>query len=68
LVLTSAPLWILGAELVPYLERLPGPPYELKDAYQRAIDDGLDVAGIEIGPTRDLTAPEDLVVENFSYL
>jgi NDP-sugar pyrophosphorylase family protein len=68
LVLTSAPLWILGPELAPYLESLAGPPYELKDAYQRAIDEGLRVAGIEIGPTRDLTAPEDLVVENFSYL
>jgi NDP-sugar pyrophosphorylase family protein len=68
LVLTSAPLWILGPELVPYLDNLPGPPYELKDAYQRAIDEGLRVAGIEVGPTRDLTAPEDLVVENFSYL
>jgi len=68
LPLTSAPLWALGAELVPYLEGLPGPPWELADAYQRAIDDGREIAAIEIGKTRDLTDPLDLVEENFSYL
>ena len=52
----------------PYLERLPGPPWELADAYQRAIDDGLEIAAIEIGKTRDLTDPLDLVEENFPYL
>ena len=66
--LTSAPLWGLGAELVPYLAGVPGPPFELKDAYQRAIDDGARVIGVEIGKTRDLTDPLDLVEENFPYL
>jgi NDP-sugar pyrophosphorylase family protein len=66
--LTSAPLWGLGEELVPYLSDLPGPPFELKDAYQRAIDDGLRVTGVEIGKTRDLTDPLDLIEENFRYL
>jgi NDP-sugar pyrophosphorylase family protein len=66
--LTSAPLWGLGRELVPYLSDLPGPPFELKDAYQRAIDEGLRVTGVEIGKTRDLTDPLDLVEENFTYL
>jgi NDP-sugar pyrophosphorylase family protein len=65
---TSAPLWVLGEELAPYLEGLPGPPYELKDAYQPAIDAGLTIVGLEIGKTRDLTDPLDLVEENFPYL
>ena len=65
---TSAPLWALGREIVPYLDGLPGPPWELKDAYQRAIDDGLAIASIEVGKTRDLTDPLDLVEENFPYV
>jgi NDP-sugar pyrophosphorylase family protein len=68
LPLTSAPLWALGPDLLPYLEGLPGPPFELADAYQRAIDDGCAIAAIEIGKTRDLTDPLDLVEENFAYL
>lgn len=68
LPLTSAPLWALGPELVPYLSDLPGPPWELKDTYQRAIDDGLAIAAVEMGKTRDLTDPLDLVEENFPYL
>lgn len=68
LELTSAPLWVLGAPLVPYLDSLAGPPFELKDAYQRAIEAGERIAGIEIGSTRDLTRPDDLVRENFPYL
>ena len=68
LPLTSAPLWALGPDLVAYLADLPGPPWELKDAYQRAIDDGLAIESIEMGKTRDLTDPLDLVEENFPYL
>ena len=64
----AAPLWILGAELPQYLDGLSGPPYELSDAIQRAIDAGHYIAGVEIGPTRDLTHPVDLVKENFPYL
>jgi len=66
--LGSAPLWLLGPELVPLLEGLPGPPYELADAFARAVSGGHAVAGIEIGKTRDLTHPVDLVLENFPYL
>jgi NDP-sugar pyrophosphorylase family protein len=66
--LASAPLWGLGPELVPYLDGLRGPPYELREAFARAIADGLAVAGVEIGKTRDLTYPVDLVRENFTYL
>jgi NDP-sugar pyrophosphorylase family protein len=66
--LTSAPLWVLGPELTPLLDGLPGPPFELARAMQQAIDGGLAVAGVVIGPTRDLTSPLDLVRENFAYL
>ena len=68
LPLTAAPLWGFGPELERFLAGLPGPPFELKDAYQRAIDDGLEVAAVELGATRDLTFPLDLVQENFPYL
>ena len=66
--LSSAPLWALGPALGSFLEDLPGPPYELATAFQRGIDAGLEVLGLEIGPTRDLTSPADLVRHNFPYL
>jgi glucose-1-phosphate thymidylyltransferase len=66
--LSSAPLWALAPPLVPFLEALPGPPFELAQAFQRAIDAGQEVLGVEIGKTRDLTHPVDLVKENFPYL
>lgn len=59
-------LWGLTPEID--LDELPGPPFELVEAFQRAIDAGMPVAGIEIGPTRQLTEPADLVRENFPYL
>jgi NDP-sugar pyrophosphorylase family protein len=64
----AAPLWAMRAELVRYLEGLPGPPFELADAFQRAIDAGATITPLEVGPTRDLTFPLDLVQENFPYL
>jgi len=66
--LSGAPLWLLGPELPPFLEGLPVPPYELSGALQRAIDSGLAIGGIEIGRTRDLTHPADVIVQNFTYL
>jgi len=66
--LTPAPLWGLGEALAAQLADLPGPPYELGNAYQRAIDAGAEVRAILIGGTRDVTAVADLVVENFPYL
>ena len=65
--LSSAPLWAIGPQVARELPRLPGPPFELAVAYQRAIDSGVAVAPVEIGRTRDLTRPEDLVQENFGY-
>jgi NDP-sugar pyrophosphorylase family protein len=67
-LLTSAPLWAFGPEFLPWLDGLPGPPFELATALQRAIDAGLHIAGAVIGPTRDLTYPVDVVRENFRYL
>jgi GTP:adenosylcobinamide-phosphate guanylyltransferase len=66
--LTSVPVWGVGAALVPFLDDLPGPPYELALAVARALDAGLDVRGVVVPDTRDLTAPADLVRENFPYL
>jgi NDP-sugar pyrophosphorylase family protein len=63
-----ASLWGLGPDLTTYLAGLGGPPFELAEAYQRAIDDGLRISAFEVGPTRDLTDPLDLVKENFLYL
>ena len=65
----AAPLWALDEPIAPILERLPGDaPYELSTVYQQAIDEGHRVAAIEIGTTRDLTHPQDVVAENFPYL
>jgi len=66
-VWTAAPLWGLGGAVAERL-RLDREPYELENAYQAAIDAGETVAAIEIGKTRDLTDPLDLVEENFPYL
>jgi NDP-sugar pyrophosphorylase family protein len=66
--LGGAPLWAFGPELVPLLDGLSGPPFELADAVERAVGEGLEIAGIEIGKTRDLTHPVDLMQENFPYL
>ena len=66
--LTSVPLWGVGEELVPFLEDLPGPPFELADAFGRALDTGVEVRGIVVPGTRDLTYPVDLIRENFPYL
>jgi dTDP-glucose pyrophosphorylase len=65
---SSAPLWALGPALVPYLDGLSGPPYELADALKAALAAGRRIAGVEIGKTRDLTRPVDVIRENFPYL
>ncbi len=64
----AAPLWVLTSEVAEQLTGLYGPPFELATAFQRAIDTGATVVGVEIGPTRDLTEPADLVRHNFLYL
>jgi NDP-sugar pyrophosphorylase family protein len=65
----SAPLWRLGENFDPLrLDGLAGPPYELAEAFQQLIDAGEQVYAVEIGPTRDLTHPQDLIEQNFVYL
>jgi CTP:molybdopterin cytidylyltransferase MocA len=64
--LTPAALWGLTDEID--LDDLPGPPFELAAAFQRAVDAGKPIAGVEVGRTRHLTNPVDLVRENFPYL
>jgi glucose-1-phosphate thymidylyltransferase len=70
--LTAAPLLAIGEPVAARLEEVCAPPfrppYEITDAFQRAIDAGERVLAVEIEPTRDLTDPLDLVEENFPYL
>ena len=67
--LASAPLWRLGETFDPaLLDGLGGPPFELSGAFQRLVEAGDTVHGIEIGPTRDLTHPLDCLEQNFPYL
>lgn len=65
---TAAPLWILGAELVAALRDVPGPPYEIAHAVEGAMAAGKRIMALEVGPTRDLTRPADVVTHNFPYL
>jgi CTP:molybdopterin cytidylyltransferase MocA len=63
------PLWLVGARVHRFLDPLPGKaPYELLDVFRNATDAGAEVSAIQIGRTRDLTDPADLVRENFPYL
>jgi CTP:molybdopterin cytidylyltransferase MocA len=63
------PLWLLGARVARYLDPLPGaPPYELAHVFRDAVEAGARVSAIQVGRTRDLTSPVDLVRENFPYL
>jgi hypothetical protein len=69
---TAAPLLAIGQPVAARLPEVCAPPfrapYELTDAFQRAIDSGERIQAVEIDPTRDLTDPLDLVVQNFPYL
>jgi NDP-sugar pyrophosphorylase family protein len=64
---SGAPLWGIGPTVAERL-CLDRPPHELENAFQAAIDAAEPVIAIEIGKTRDLTYPLDLVEENFPYL
>ena len=64
-----APLWFVGAAVHAHLDPLPGsPPYELLDVFTLAADAGARLSAIQVGRTRDLTSPVDLVRRNFPYL
>jgi len=63
------PLWLVGERVHRFLNPLPGKaPYELQDVFENAADAGARVSAIQMGRTRDLTDPFDLVRENFPYL
>jgi CTP:molybdopterin cytidylyltransferase MocA len=64
----APPLWGVGPDLLPHLDGLPGPPFELRTAFERAREAGVEVVDVELCPTRSLTEPDDLVRENFVYL
>lgn len=66
--LTAAPLWFFAESVLSRLESVPGPPFELASVLRQAQAAGIEVLALEVGPTRDLTRPEDVVVENFPYL
>jgi CTP:molybdopterin cytidylyltransferase MocA len=66
-VFSGAPLWALDEPVVSRL-CLDKEPWELENAFRAAIAAGAGIAAIEIGKTRDLTDPLDLVEENFPYL
>ncbi|MEX0674586.1 MAG: sugar phosphate nucleotidyltransferase [Gaiellaceae bacterium] len=67
--LAGAPLWLVGPAVAACLDPLPGKaPHELATAFELALGAGERIAGVEIGKTRDLTRPEDVVAENFPYL
>ena len=66
--LTAAPLWFLDATVLTVLDQVPGPPFELAAAFREELRAGIEIVALEVGPTRDLTRPEDVVVENFPYL
>jgi CTP:molybdopterin cytidylyltransferase MocA len=61
----APPLWGVGPGLLPHLEELSGPPFELLEAFERA---GSAVKLLELGPFRQLTEPADVVIHNFVYL
>jgi UTP-glucose-1-phosphate uridylyltransferase len=64
----APPLWGVGPEVLRQLDGLPGPPFELLTAFERAREAGTDVIPVELGPIRALTEPADLVTHNFVYL
>jgi bifunctional UDP-N-acetylglucosamine pyrophosphorylase/glucosamine-1-phosphate N-acetyltransferase len=64
-----APLWLVTGEVHRFLDPLPGkPPYELAEVFRLAAEAGAAASAIQVGRTRDLTSPEDLVLQNFPYL
>jgi CTP:molybdopterin cytidylyltransferase MocA len=64
----APPLWGLGPSLAASLDELPGPPYELREAFRRASEQGDEIVPVELAPIRDLTEPADVVRHNFVYL
>jgi dTDP-glucose pyrophosphorylase len=66
--LAAAPLWFFDGKLAATLDSLSGPPFELAEAFQRALENGWEIAALRLGPTHDLTRPTDVILRNFPYL
>jgi GTP:adenosylcobinamide-phosphate guanylyltransferase len=66
--LSGAPLWFLDEGIAATLDSLQGPPFALGDAFTNALAEGREIAALELGPTRDLTRPTDVILRNFPYL
>jgi CTP:molybdopterin cytidylyltransferase MocA len=64
----APPLWGVGAEVAAQLDDLPGPPFELQTAFDRARAAGVELVSVELGPLRALTEPADCLSHNFVYL
>jgi dTDP-glucose pyrophosphorylase len=64
----AAPLWFLDEAVAASLGSLSGPPFELAEAFTKALSDGSEIVAVELGPTRDLTRPTDVILGNFPYL
>jgi choline kinase len=65
---TAAPLWLLSQEITDRLDGVPGPPFEVASAVQDILAAGEEILALELGPTRDLTHPADVLAHNFPYL
>jgi GTP:adenosylcobinamide-phosphate guanylyltransferase len=65
---SGAPLWFMDAGTARSLDDLPGPPFELSRLFRGVLERSEEIAALDLGPTRDLTRPEDVVLENFPYL
>lgn len=65
---TAAPLWLLSREITDRLAGVPGPPFEVASAVEDALAGGKEILALELGPTRDLTRPADVLAHNFPYL
>ena len=65
---TAAPLWLLSEEITDRLAGVSGPPFEVASAVQDALAAGKEILALELGPTRDLTRPADVLAHNFPYL
>jgi NDP-sugar pyrophosphorylase family protein len=65
---TATPIWLLGEELAKGVRAVPGPPFEIAHAVQEAIAANKEILAFEMGATRDLTRPTDVMAHNFPYL
>jgi hypothetical protein len=66
--LSGAALWFLDEGIAAALRSLTGPPFALGDAFSQSLAQGREIAALELGPTRDLTRPTDVILRNFPYL